>query len=123
MMADEFYILSLKWTRGGDLLTWWAPNNSGYTTVLELAGRYPRELVEAKRGYYDNGESTIAIPCVDVEAEAQRVVMDHALRRLTGRRFERIMTESEPCETCGTDVPLPVCVGVRVVDDKPRGAA
>lgn len=122
-MSDEFYILSLKWTRGGDLLTWWAPNNSGYTSVIELAGRYSRADVEAKQGYYNNGDSTLAIPCAEVDAVAQRVVMDHALHKLTRRNFVRIMTESEPCETCGIDAPLPVCVGIRVVDEKMRGRA
>lgn len=118
-MSDEFYILSLKWTRGGDLLTWWCANNSGYTTILEQAGRYPRALVEMKADYYNNGDSTIALPCAVVDAAAHRVVMDHALSRLTGQRFERIMTDSEPCDVCGQESPSPVCVGVRVVGDDP----
>lgn len=83
---SDFFVLSLKWTRG-DLLTWWAPEAMGYTTLIEQAGRFTVEQVTTKGYYYNNGESSIAIPCADVEAAACRVVMDHRILALTGKRF------------------------------------
>jgi len=85
-VSSEFFVLSLKWTRG-DVLTWWAPDAMGYTTLIEQAGRFSLEQVTAKPYYYNNGESSIAIPCAEVEAAADRVVMDHRLGGLTGKRI------------------------------------
>lgn len=59
---DEFFILSLKWTRGSPV-TWWRPKNVGYTTDLLQAGRYSRAAVLAEPDYYDNKSSTLAVPC------------------------------------------------------------
>lgn len=65
---QEFFILSLKWSRKGEkLLGWWCANNAGYTFRLDgagkPAGRYTREQVEAKSTYYHDGETTLAVPC------------------------------------------------------------
>lgn len=100
-------------TRGGC----GCPNNSGYTSFIEHAGIYSEREVTDRAGYYNNGESTIAIRCQDVQREMLCVVPDHALTRLTKKRFERLMTESEPCPHCGSETPTPVCVGVKVVGD------
>lgn len=61
--ADEFFILSLKWTRSGEAITWWREDNAGYTTDLQQAGRYPAAKVLERRSYYDNKVDTLAIPC------------------------------------------------------------
>jgi hypothetical protein len=95
---DEFYILSLKWTRG-DLVTWWAPNNSGYTTVLERAGRYSKADVDAEAGYYNDGVNTMAIPCEVVEKHAQRVVMADSLTKLIGKHVK-------VCTECGVGLAI-----------------
>lgn len=110
---DEFFILSLKWTRE-DLLCWWAPKNSGYTSIVSLAGRYSRSDVEAMPGYYNNGTSTLAIPCTEVEKVAELVVLDCNLARLTGKRFAMKLDESEPCESCG-NAPPATRLGLEIV--------
>jgi hypothetical protein len=62
---DQFLILSLKWSKGG-ILTWWGPNNSNYVTDIDDAGRYTRDQVEKKASYYNNGDSTRAVPVLEV---------------------------------------------------------
>jgi hypothetical protein len=96
----EFFILSLRWTRG-DVLTWWAPDNCGYVTAIDQAGRYPRVQIEANLAYYNNGETALAIPCAAVEAEAVRVVRGARLEALTKKRFEIVLGEpGEKCDVC-----------------------
>lgn len=76
-MSDEteegFYILSTKYSEG-DYMTWWRPNNAGYTTRLDDAGVYTAEQVKAHPGYYNNGERTEAIPVSEVLKHVVRVV-------------------------------------------------
>lgn len=83
----EYYILSLKWTRRDDCITWWGPDNSGYTWLLEQAGRYTEADVKARASYLNNGESTLAIPCDVVEQFASRVVLHGASHRLLTAAF------------------------------------
>lgn len=72
---SEYYILSLSWSRSGEeCLTWWGPNNSGYVIGLDNAGRYSEELVSGARAYYDNRETTLAIPCEIADRYASRVL-------------------------------------------------
>lgn len=70
----EYYIYSIKWSQNGDDIIWWGTNNSGYTKHLEHAGRYTEEKVKSDLRYYNNHESTMAIPCDEVELVALRVV-------------------------------------------------
>lgn len=62
---DLFLILSLKWSRGG-ILTWWAPDDNGYVTDIDNAGRYTRAQVEKKENYYNDDRDTRAVPVRDV---------------------------------------------------------
>lgn len=117
-MVDEFFILSLRWTRE-DVLTWWCPKNSGYTSTLTQAGRYSRADVEARRDYYDNGHTTLAIPCGDVEPCAVLIVRDLHLRKLTGKRFQMATSaddDEQPCPDCG-QYPHSVRLGLRILGD------
>lgn len=75
-VADEYLILDLR--HAGDVLLWWAPDNCGYTTRIDRAGRYSRTVVEANLGYYNDGMITRAIPSSAVEAAAVRVVLNDA---------------------------------------------
>jgi hypothetical protein len=117
-MSDDFYILSLKWTRD-EMITWWGPNNSGYSRLLSQAGRYSREAVERDPGYYNNGCTTLAIPCADVEAAAERVVLECHLTRLTKKRLADVTNGGEDeCPHCGQHGPV-YHMGLRVVGDAP----
>lgn len=88
--SRKYYILSLKWTRGGDNLVFWGPSDSGYVVSLELAGKYTHEQVTNKAYYYNNLETTLAIPVEDVEHHAVRVVPEWAFRHFTrGRKYIR----------------------------------
>jgi hypothetical protein len=73
----DFYILSLKWTRG-DVLMWWRPKNSGYTVFLESAGKYTAEQVAADPAYYNDGVDTAAVPAATVDAASGRLIGGHA---------------------------------------------
>jgi len=82
---SDFYILSLKWSPYGYHLNWWGPNNIGYTIDIDRAGKYTREQVDANPSYYNDGQSTLAIPCGAVESVTHRTVLDgyfHELRKL-----------------------------------------
>lgn len=120
--ADEFFILSMRRTRG-ESLTWWCPNNSGYTSTLEQAGRYSRSAVEGNLAYYDNGTTTLAIPCADVESVAGRVVPNSStlLERLTGKVLATKYDEpGDECDACG-NAPRQTVMGLCVVGEAPRG--
>lgn len=72
---SDYYILSLRWTRSGEeMLTWWGPKNSGYVLSLDNAGKYSADTVAAARSYYDNRETTIAIPCEVADKHSSRVL-------------------------------------------------
>lgn len=77
---EALYILSLRWTRTEDeSATWWRADNNGYTTNVDQAGRYTRAQVQQNPSYYDNRETTLAVPCELVDRRAQRVVPSDAL--------------------------------------------
>jgi hypothetical protein len=86
---EEFYILSVEHTRG-DFILWWKPQDCGYTTALDKAGRYAKSSVEERARYYNNGEKTLAIPCAIVDRMAPRHVIHtdllQALRRAAAPR-------------------------------------
>lgn len=62
----EFYIVSLKHTKGQNMC-FWRPNDAGYTEIIEDAGIYTEEQVKEHQSYYNNGESSIAVPVAIVK--------------------------------------------------------
>jgi hypothetical protein len=90
--VTDYYILSLKWTRREDCITWWQPDASGYTRVLEFAGRYSEEDVKRRASYLNNGENTVAIRCDIVDRFASRVVLQDVSHSLLTAAFGRDTT-------------------------------
>jgi hypothetical protein len=73
---EEYYILSLNGSQGAycQRLLWWRPDNKGYTACLEAAGRYKKSTIKEALGYYNNGDTTLALSCEDVERRAHLMV-------------------------------------------------
>lgn len=61
-----YLILSLKWSDGLDKLNWWGPDNNGYSYDIDKAGRYDAMEITRNPSYYDNNETTRAVPISDV---------------------------------------------------------
>lgn len=112
----DFYVLSLRWTRTGDEnATWWRPQNNGYTCSLDEAGRYTQEQIQQRPGYYNDRESTLAIPCDLVDQRARRILSTEVLSALVTEtigapalvRAPRAEVPDDPrpleCPTCGQD--------------------
>lgn len=67
----QFYIISVKHTlRQHAYITAWRPDDCGYAYPLSWAGRYDEAIVRAHLDYYNDGHSTIAVPCSIVDALA-----------------------------------------------------
>lgn len=69
----EYYLLSLKWSKGDDYV-WWGSNNSGYTADINKAGIYTEEQINKNPLYYCN-KSTMPIPCKLLENAVKRTVV------------------------------------------------
>lgn len=67
--AAEFYILSLKWSRG-DMLTWYMPDACGYTDFLDQAGVYSE--AQARKHHYP--PTTLMVPVAAADALAGRCI-------------------------------------------------
>lgn len=68
-MSGPCYILSIKHSaKHDDYITFWRPNDAGYTCYLPAAGRYTDRQIEASPNYYSNGYTTAAVPCAQVDA-------------------------------------------------------
>ena len=89
---EEFFVLSLKWS-DGMMATWWKPNDSGYTYSLEEAGRYSREAVEDKANYYNDGETTLAIPVEKALAMSFSAVLNDSYKF---RGIAHVSTSGKP---------------------------
>ena len=89
----EFYIFSLKYSAGKTVAIWWGHNNCGYEQDLRQAGRYSEEQVVARADYYNDGTSTRAILCDEVDTKATLMVSCDAAFRL-----HRALTKEQPAE-------------------------
>lgn len=84
MSGDRFYVMCIKYPPVGNCVSFWKPRACGRTTDLGQAGIYTREEIEERPDYYDNGRSTIAVPCAEVEGMAvQHVRCDSEWTKLT----------------------------------------
>lgn len=72
--TPEFYILDVQSARRSDQLLWWKPDDHGYTTCLDDAGRYSAVQVFEKGSYYNNETDTLAVPCELANKLSVRVV-------------------------------------------------
>ena len=53
--GSEYYILSLKHLDDVDnMFTWWRPDNKGYTSYLNNAGKYTQREIDEHPDYYNN---------------------------------------------------------------------
>lgn len=100
---SEYLILSKKWSRAGDVwLTFWRPDNAGYCFSLECAGRYSEAAVLADPGYYDNGDSTYAVPAEMAEKHREPARIDgrdlHAVR-FTARNWRNLVQAARKART------------------------
>ncbi|WP_347558521.1 hypothetical protein [Robbsia sp. KACC 23696] len=59
---SEYIIVCVKDSiKERHFITLWRPNNSGYTAVIDRAGRYTAEQVIARLDYYNDGDN-VAVP-------------------------------------------------------------
>jgi hypothetical protein len=72
-VADGYYIATFKHGTCGGHVTWWGPNDCGYTPDIDSAGIYPANKV--KPGYHDN-EYTVPIPVALVNRFRVRRMLD-----------------------------------------------
>lgn len=74
----EDYVVWFLGNYNGDCCIFWGPNESGYVTDLDKAGRYTKEHaenIEKRRG------KEKAVPLAVAEAAVRRHVTSDALRR------------------------------------------
>lgn len=108
----DYYILSLKWTRTHEeCVTWWGPDNSGYVISLANAGRYSEERVRSMPGYYDNRESTLAVPCEVAEKHAHRIVHAELIDKVVSEALGADVHVRAPFQECTDDDGNPVECG------------
>lgn len=93
-----YLILSLKWSDTADHLLWWGPDNSGYTGDIDKAGRYTAEQITEKPHYYDNEDTTRAVPLYNVMEG-----LVGPIRRIVDAKF-RYSTKSYDCGHCNIEV-------------------
>lgn len=93
---SEYFIVTKAhdaiWPRG--VILFWAANRSGYSTTLELAGRYSES--EAKDICHSRGriQEDFMVPCDLVERNAVRVVDLDKMRHLIA--LSRLPAEVQP---------------------------
>jgi hypothetical protein len=93
-----YLILSLKWSDGLDKLNWWGPDNSGYTYDIDKAGRYDASRVAGNASYYDNEDTTRAVPLDDVLSGKTGPI-----QRIVSVSF-RYPRDRYDCHACGEEV-------------------
>lgn len=65
---NEFYIVSVQHTKRRDrYITFWRPDNKGYTYPLSWAGKYSRNTVLNNLDYYHQGTDTLSVDAGAIE--------------------------------------------------------
>ncbi len=88
MEDEKFYIMTRAhksiWPKG--VILFWASDQAGYASTLELAGRYSREEAESICSTRIQGATPVnfMVPCAKVEAEARRIVDIDLFNQLAG---------------------------------------
>ncbi|HYD21846.1 MAG TPA: hypothetical protein VEB40_10250 [Flavipsychrobacter sp.] len=62
--TKNFLIISLKHGSGKSPM-FWRPQDAGYTSSPFAAGLYREDKVKSDSNYYNNGDSTIAVPVTE----------------------------------------------------------
>lgn len=70
-LANEYLILSLKWSKGQNNYVWYRSEANGYTAIVDVAGRYSAEA--AKREVFEG--VTAMVPAANAVALSSRVVV------------------------------------------------
>ena len=70
---DGFYLACFKDGRSRGVMTWWGPDNAGYTPYLEQAGVYTAEQIAADPSYYDSAH-TVPVPVSFIDGRDSRQV-------------------------------------------------
>lgn len=73
-MSQQYYLLSIKYSDGKNTVTWWGPNDSGYTDDIENAGIYSEERILERNIYYSN-KGVMPVPVEKVQAATKRIVV------------------------------------------------
>lgn len=81
----RYFILSLKWSNARAGMMFFRPDDRGYTTNLAEAAIYTEAEIADRLDYYDNGETTRAVPVDAVAALERRVVRFDDLGELESR--------------------------------------
>jgi Rha family phage regulatory protein len=71
---DLFYIMSLNADKKSPFVTWWKPDDRGYTHYLNQAGKYTAEQIESAQSYYNNRKYDVPIPCDAAEDVGEVIV-------------------------------------------------
>jgi len=76
---QKYYILSLKWLKDNQVMVWWQPESNGYCLQIDKAGIYTQTQIDKHPEYYNNGKSTLAVPCESVRKFMVNVLMNDGL--------------------------------------------
>lgn len=74
-MAEQYYLMSIKWTNG-DNIVWWGPNDSGYTEDIENAGIYSAEQIKQHSIYYSN-QGVMPVAVEKVQQANKRITISN----------------------------------------------
>ena len=96
-LQGKYCIISLKHT-SVDFVCFWRPNDAGYTEILSEAGLYDKIHVQNHSSYYNNGESTLALPILElmeIFETTERIKNGNILKELKEKLTNSLKHEKE----------------------------